>query len=159
MARESKLTHVGADGVRMVDVSQKPVSARRAVASAWVTLGREAFDLLQQRGAPKGDVLTTAKLAGILAAKKTPELIPLCHGISPDHVEVRIEPAPPDRLRITAATHVHARTGCEVDALVAASIAAVTVYDMCKSISKAITIGPIRLEEKSGGASGEYRAD
>ncbi len=158
MAHEPRLTHVGPAGVRMVDVSDKPVTARRAIASARITLGREAFELLSHRGVPKGDVLTTAKVAGILAAKRTAELIPLCHGIAPEHVDVRIDPAPPDSLLITVETRVQARTGCEVDALLAASVAALTVYDMCKSASKAITIGPIRLEHKAGGRSGEYHA-
>jgi molybdenum cofactor biosynthesis protein MoaC len=152
-----ELTHVDAEGrVRMVDVSEKRPTPRRAVASAVVTLGKEVYAKLTGPGLDKGDVLATAKIAGIQAAKKTAELIPLCHGLSPEHVEVLFELKPPDAVHIRAEARLEAKTGVEMEALVAASVAALTVYDMCKAVSKHIEIGPIRLEEKTGGKSGEW---
>lgn len=155
--RTRTLSHVDARGrVRMVDVSAKRVTARTATASAVVELGRAAFAKLAARDIAKGDVLTTAKLAGIQAAKRTGELIPLCHGLSPEHVDVRIELRPPAQARITATARLAGKTGVEMEALVAAGIAALTIYDMCKAVSKDITIGPIRLESKTGGKSGRW---
>jgi cyclic pyranopterin phosphate synthase len=154
MSGERPFTHLDEAGrVRMVDVSAKPVTSRRAVASAVVCVGAEVFERLAQGGLPKGDALAAARLAGIMAAKKTAELIPLCHSLAPEYVEVRIELAPPEAVRITAEARIEARTGVEMEALVAASVAALTIYDMCKSISRGMVIGPIRLEEKSGGTS------
>jgi len=162
------LSHVDARGrVHMVDVSGKRATVRVAVASAVVTVGRDVFRKLidrpvrrpvpQSQGLKKGDVLAAARIAGIQAAKRTSELIPLCHGLSPEHVDVQIELRPPDALHIRAEARIEAKTGVEMEALVAASVAALTVYDMCKSVSKGITIGPIRLEEKTGGKSGTWR--
>lgn len=157
MTRPS-LSHVDPHGnVRMVDVSAKPVSPRRAVASALVTIGPAAYDQLAAAGLKKGDAFTTAQLAGILAAKKTAELIPLCHGLAPEFVDVRFEMHPPDRVRIVAEARVESKTGVELEALTAASVAALTLYDMCKAVSKGIVIGPIQLEEKTGGKSGDWR--
>ena len=158
MSAEKKLTHVdSAGGVRMVDVSAKPPSQRRAVASAIVRVGVEAFDRLRSATLKKGDALATAQIAGILAAKKTCELIPLCHGLLPEHVGVSFELRPPDAVRILAEARVESKTGVELEALMAASIAALTIYDMCKAVSKDIVIGPIQLEEKTGGKSGDWR--
>jgi molybdenum cofactor biosynthesis protein MoaC len=155
---ENKLTHVDPlGGVRMVDVSAKPATLRRAVASAVVRLGPAAFDQLRSATLKKGDAFATAQLAGILAAKRTCELIPLCHGLLPEHVEVRFELQPPDAVRIVTEARVESKTGVELEALTAASIAALTLYDMCKAVSKDIIIGPIQLEEKTGGKSGHWR--
>ncbi|TWT46037.1 Cyclic pyranopterin monophosphate synthase accessory protein [Phycisphaerae bacterium RAS1] len=137
----------------MVDVSAKPATARRAVASALVRIGAEAYSQLERAALPKGDALATAKIAGIIAAKKTSELIPLCHGLLPEYVDVRFERRPPDSIRIVAEARVEGKTGVELEALTAASIAALTLYDMCKAVTKDIVIGPIQLEEKTGGKS------
>ena len=155
---KKQLTHVDPTGrIRMVDVSAKPVSLRRAVASAVVRIGEAAFERLRSATLKKGDALATAALAGILAAKKTCELIPLCHGLLPEHVEVRFELQPPDAVRIVTEARVESKTGVELEALVAASIAALTIYDMCEAVSKDIVIGPVQLEEKTGGKSGDWR--
>jgi cyclic pyranopterin phosphate synthase len=155
---QRRLTHVDESGrPRMVDVSDKPPTPRRAVASALVRIGPGAFELLVGAGLKKGDALTTAQLAGIVAAKRTSELIPLCHGLSPEFVDVRCTPVAPDGVRIEAEARVVGKTGVELEALTAASIAALTIYDMCKAVSKDIVIGPIQLEEKTGGRSGDWR--
>jgi cyclic pyranopterin phosphate synthase len=153
-------THVGpAGGVRMVRVSDKAPSARRAVAESWVSMSQAAFERLESPSSPKGDVLGTARLAGILGAKRTSELIPLCHPLSLTHVEVRLETdAPTSRVRVLAEVEVVDRTGVEMEALVAASTAALTIYDMLKSVDRGMEIGPTRLLEKSGGRSGDFRA-
>ncbi len=152
------LSHVDAAGaIRMVDVSAKAATLRRAVASARVRLGSVAFAALRDATLKKGDALTTAQIAGVLAAKRTCELIPLCHGLLPEFVDVRFELLPPDSVRILAEARVESKTGVELEALTAASIAALTLYDMCKAVSKDIVIGPIQLEEKTGGKSGEWR--
>lgn len=157
-AGKSHLTHVDAGGeVHMVDVGVKTATQRRAVASATVIIGREVFAQLSNAAVAKGDALTTAKIAGIMAAKRTSELIPLCHGLAAEFVDVQIELQPPDRLRIVAEARVSAKTGVEMEAMVAASVAALAIYDMCKAASKDITIGPIQLEEKTGGKSGDWR--
>lgn len=140
----------------MVDVGEKPVTARTATASARVTLAADVFDAVIAGRVPKGDVLTTARIAGIMAAKRTPDLLPLCHPLPIDGVEVEVRPEPPDAIQILATVRTQARTGVEMEALTAASVAALTVYDMCKSLQKSIGIGPIRLEHKAGGRSGEY---
>ena len=141
----------------MVDVSAKAVTCRTATASALVTIGRDAFAQLLGPGKKKGDAFATAQIAGILAAKRTCDLIPLCHGLLPEHVSVRFEHLPPDAIRIWAEAVVEGKTGVELEALTAASVAALTLYDMCKAVSKAIVIGPIQLEEKTGGRSGDWR--
>lgn len=158
MPSKSELTHVDPQGaIRMVDVSAKELTARTATASAVVRVGAAAFEQLQAATLKKGDALTTAQLAGILAAKRTCELIPLCHGLMPEHVEVRFEMAPPDSVRILTTARVVGKTGVELEALMAASVAALTIYDMCKAVSKDIVIGPIQLETKTGGKSGDWR--
>jgi cyclic pyranopterin phosphate synthase len=153
-------THLGpAGGAQMVNVGAKPVTQRRAVAESRVSMSREAFELLQRQAVPKGDVLGTARIAAILAAKRTAELIPLCHTVPLTQltVELRLEP---DTLSvyIEAQVQAEAKTGVEMEALVAVSHAALTVYDMLKAVDRGMQIGPTRLLAKSGGASGDFRA-
>ncbi|MGH6879247.1 MAG: cyclic pyranopterin monophosphate synthase MoaC [Rhizomicrobium sp.] len=154
----SKLTHVDEHGAaRMVDVSAKEGSAREAAAEAVIVLSAEAFDAVIGGGAPKGDVLAAARLAGIMAAKKTPELIPLCHNIPLAKAAVEIEPLPERHaLRIVASAKTKSETGVEMEALTAAAIAALTIYDMTKAIDRGAVIESIRLLSKSGGKSGNY---
>jgi cyclic pyranopterin phosphate synthase len=113
--------------------------------------------LILDRGASKGDVLETARLAGIMGAKRTGELIPLCHPIGLDAVQVELTPLPPDAVEISATAKVHGRTGVEMEAMTAVSVAALTIYDMCKAVDRGMTIERVRLEEKAGGARGEFR--
>ncbi len=141
----------------MVDVSGKRVTTRRAVASAEVRLSEKTLRLIHDGRLPKGDVFAAARLAGIQAAKKTGELIPLCHPLPIDAVAVDITARPPDRIEIRATATIKARTGVEMEALTAVAVAALTIYDMCKSVDRGIVIGPIRLEEKTGGRSGSWR--
>jgi cyclic pyranopterin phosphate synthase len=143
----NELSHVDESGaVRMVDVGAKPLSRRRAVACAKVQMAPETTRRL--RDLPKGDALATAQLAGIMAAKRTAELIPLCHPLPLSHVEVTLD-AGESRVDITAVAETTAQTGVEMEALTAASVAALTVYDMCKAIDKQMTIGEVRLLEKT----------
>ncbi len=143
----SGLSHVDPSGrVRMVDVGGKPASRRRAVAAAEVRMAPETARRLREL--PKGDALTTAQLAGIMAAKRTSELIPLCHPLPLTHVEVELE-VREDTVAITAAVETTAQTGVEMEALTAASVAALTVYDMAKAIDKELTIGEVRVLEKT----------
>ena len=152
-----KLTHLDERGhVRMVDVGAKEVTPREASASARVRIGAEAFELVQDGTLPKGDVLAVARVAGIQAAKRTAELIPLCHPLPITSVDIELTLESPETVRVVSAVRVTARTGVEMEALTAASVAALTVYDMCKSVTKDIEIGPVRLEHKSGGKSGDY---
>jgi cyclic pyranopterin phosphate synthase len=143
----SELSHVDEAGsVRMVDVGGKPLSRRRAVASATVRMAPETAS--QLRGLPKGDAFTVAQLAGIMAAKRTSDLIPLCHPLSLSSIDVSVEPAA-GAVEITASVETTAQTGVEMEALVAASVAALTVYDMAKAIDKEMVIGEVRLVEKT----------
>ena len=151
---ENTLTHVGAEGrARMVDVSEKALSARAATASARVRLGREILARLEDGDIhlAKGAVFHTAVLAGIQAAKRTSELIPLCHGLALEGCAVSLAPCGPEHVRIEATARTTARTGVEMEALVAVSVAALTVYDMCKALSQGIEIENARLESKTGG--------
>jgi cyclic pyranopterin phosphate synthase len=153
-----RLTHVDRSGrPRMVDVSAKPVSARRAIAEAFVALAPETLSLVVDGGGPKGDVLGVAELAGVMAAKRTSELIPLCHPLALTDVVVAVTP---DRteggLRIRAEVATTDRTGVEMEALTAASVAALTVYDMVKGVERGVEIRSVRLVAKSGGTSGEW---
>jgi cyclic pyranopterin monophosphate synthase len=142
----SELSHVDESGaVQMVDVGGKPLSRRRAVAAARVQMSSATLRRLHEL--PKGDALTTAQLAGIMAAKRTSELIPLCHPLPLSHIEVAVEPSD-DAVEITAVVETTAQTGVEMEALTAVTVAALTIYDMCKAIDKAITIGDVRLLEK-----------
>ncbi len=143
----------------MVDVSAKPVTQRQAVASATLKVRPQVLDAILAGQMPKGDVLAVARVAGIQAAKRTADLIPLCHPLPLDRVTVEFTRGATDRLRIEASAQATARTGVEMEALTAVSVATLTVYDMCKSADRAMVIGPIRLESKRGGRSGEYRAD
>jgi molybdenum cofactor biosynthesis protein MoaC len=153
-------THLDAGGkARMVSVSEKLPGARRAIAGARVSMNAEAFERLLRAEAPKGDVLATARLAGIMAAKRTPDLIPLCHPIAITCVDVALEVRPePRAVEIRATVEAFDRTGVEMEALTAASVAALTVYDMLKAFDRNLLIGATRLLEKSGGRSGDFRA-
>ena len=151
------LSHVDAQGrVRMVDVSAKLETVRDAVAEGFVRLGAIARRAIRDRTVAKGDPLQTARIAGIQAAKRTSELIPLCHPLPLTSVEVDLEERR-DGYRIVARVGTVGRTGVEMEALVAVSAAALTLYDMLKAVDRAIVIGPIQLTEKRGGRSGEYR--
>jgi cyclic pyranopterin phosphate synthase len=155
-----ELTHFDDRGAsRMVDVSEKSVTARLARASGLVRMAAETLSLILDRKLAKGDVLEVARLAGIMAAKRTGDLIPLCHPLGIDSVEITLAPTDATTLRIDATVKVQARTGVEMEALTAVSVAALTVYDMCKAVDRGIEIDRVRLEEKSGGKSGTYRRD
>jgi cyclic pyranopterin phosphate synthase len=154
------LTHFDATGAsRMVDTSDKPETLRQARASGVVRMAPATLALIRDRAAAKGDVLEVARLAGIMAAKRTGDLIPLCHPLPLTGVTVDFAFAGDDLLRIDATARVFGRTGVEMEALAAVSVAALTVYDMCKAVDRTMTIERIRLEEKSGGRSGTFRRD
>ncbi|MDX2483897.1 MAG: cyclic pyranopterin monophosphate synthase MoaC [Pseudodonghicola sp.] len=156
----AELTHFDAAGnAHMVDVSDKPETARVATAEGYVKMARATFDMISEGRAKKGDVMGVAQLAGIMGAKKTPDLIPLCHPLPVSKVAVELTPdsALPG-LRITATVKTTGRTGVEMEALSAVSIAALTVYDMAKAVDKAMQIGGIRVTLKDGGKSGRYEA-
>lgn len=151
------LTHFDETGAsRMVDTSEKPVTLRSAVAEGSVVMQPETIALIRDRQVAKGDVLEVARLAGIMAAKRTHELIPLCHPLGLTSVAVDLQIHDERTVAITATAKVHARTGVEMEALVAVATAALTVYDMCKAVDRAIEIREVRLREKSGGTSGNY---
>jgi cyclic pyranopterin phosphate synthase len=154
-------SHFDAEGrARMVDVGEKPETQREAIARGSVGLSRDAFRAVVEGSVAKGDVLGVARLAGIMAAKRTSEWIPLCHPLALDSVEVNFAPDPArSRIEIEARASVRARTGVEMEALVAVSAAALTIYDMCKSIDRAIEIDAVRLVRKSGGKSGTWERD
>lgn len=155
--KPARLSHVDARGrVRMVDVSEKPETDREAVAEAAVRMSAAAIRAIRSRAVKKGDPLQTARLAGILAAKRTADLIPLCHPLPLTHVDVDLRPTPRG-YTIRARVGIRGRTGVEMEALVAASIAALTLYDMLKAVDRSMVIGPVRLLEKRGGRSGHYR--
>lgn len=152
------LTHLDSEGAaRMVDVGGKPATARRAVASGIITMSPEALAAIRAGDAPKGDVLGTARLAGIMAAKRTGDLIPLCHplGLEAVSVDFAFEDT---AIRVTATASVTGKTGVEMEAMVAASVALLTIYDMAKAIDKGMVIAEVRLIAKSGGKSGDWKA-
>lgn len=152
------LTHVDIQGrIRMVDVSTKPATERRAVASGFVRMQAETLRAIRERRTPKGDPLEAARLAGILAAKRTAELIPLCHPLPLTHVDVEVE-LREEGIALMASVATTAPTGVEMEALVAVSVAALTIYDMCKAVDREMVITDIRLEQKTGGTSGDYVA-
>lgn len=156
-----KLTHLSESGeANMVDVADKAVTSRLALAEGRVEMLPETLDMILSGNAKKGDVLGTARLAGIMAAKRTHELIPLCHQLLITKIEVSIEP---DReasaLRVTATVRVNGQTGVEMEALTAVSVTCLTIYDMAKAVDRGMRIEGIRVLEKSGGKSGLYRAD
>jgi len=156
-----ELTHLDKDGrVQMVDVGGKTDTERIAVAKGEVSMRPETLRLIAEGGAPKGDVLTTAQVAGIMAAKRTSELIPLCHPLPLTQVDVDFEiDEEGSRIEITATARCAGKTGVEMEALTAVSVAALTIYDMAKAVEKSMRIGGIRLVRKSGGKSGEWRAE
>jgi cyclic pyranopterin monophosphate synthase len=156
----SKLTHIDKKGeARMVDVSDKAATTRTAVAEGFVAMQAKTLALLQSGETPKGDVLATARIAGIMAAKRTHELIPLCHPLNLAKVAVHLEPSKkPAGVRVTAEVKTAGQTGVEMEALTAVSVACLTLYDMLKSVDRAMSFEGIRLLEKSGGRSGDWRA-
>ena len=155
----SDFTHFNDAGdPHMVDVGDKSVTTRRAIASGQISMTDQTLAMIRDGVHKKGDVIQVAQLAGIMAAKKTPDLIPLCHPLSLSHVSVDISLIE-NGLEITAECRLDGKTGVEMEALTAVSVAALTVYDMCKSVDKAMVIGPIKLVHKSGGKSGDYNAD
>ena len=152
----AQLSHVDEQGrVRMVDTGNKETTQRRAVASARVLMTQTTVTALREHRTPKGDPLEAARLAGIMAAKRTSDLIPLCHQLPLTHIDVR---AMLDESGVTLQAEVstNAQTGVEMEALTAVSVAALTVYDMCKALEKGMTITDVRLESKTGGKSGDY---
>ncbi|MGE3917232.1 MAG: cyclic pyranopterin monophosphate synthase MoaC [Hyphomicrobiaceae bacterium] len=155
------LTHLDEKGeARMVDVSEKSVTQRTAVATGFVAMTRQTLSLVESGLAKKGDVLATARIAGIMAAKRTHELIPLCHPLLISKVVVDLVPShDPAGIAVTAEVRVTGQTGVEMEALTAVSVACLTVYDMLKAADKGMVIGPVRLIEKSGGRSGTWRSD
>jgi len=159
--RQAKLSHVDPAGrPRMVDVSAKPDTAREAVAKGSVYMSPETLRLIVSGGAAKGDVLTTAQLAGVMAAKATANLIPLCHPLPLTGIDVALEPDPArSAIDITATVRTTAKTGVEMEALTAVAVAALTVYDMAKAVQKDMRISDIRLVRKTGGKSGDLRLE
>lgn len=152
------LTHLDSQGAaRMVDVGAKQETVRRAVASGQITMSHEALAAIRAGDAPKGDVLGTARIAGIMAAKRTGDLIPLCHplGLEAVSVDFTFEDS---AIRVTATASLTGKTGVEMEAMVAASVALLTIYDMAKAIDKAMVISEVRLIEKTGGKSGDWHA-
>ena len=155
-----ELSHIDEQGnARMVNVSSKGETLRKAIASAFIRMQPETLALIQSGGIAKGDVFATARIAGIMAAKRTPELIPLCHPIPLTFVGVELVPEQPDGVCIIATVEAMTRTGVEMEALTAASVAALTVYDMCKAVDRGMQIERVQLEHKSGGKSGTYQRE
>ncbi len=153
------LTHLDSAGhARMVDVSAKAETAREATAKARITMRPETLALITSGTAPKGDVLAAARLAGIMAAKQTSSLIPLCHPLPISAAEIVLTPTE-DGFEITAIVRTTGRTGVEMEALTAASVAALTIYDMVKAVDRGMTITALRVVQKSGGKSGDFRQD
>jgi cyclic pyranopterin phosphate synthase len=155
----ARLSHLNEKGeARMIDVSAKEVTSRTAIAEGFVAMAPTTLDLILAGKAPKGDVLATARIAGIMAAKRTAELIPLCHSLPLTGVTVEFEPSrDPCGLRVEATAKVDAKTGVEMEALTAVSIACLTLYDMVKAVDRAMSFSGIRLVEKTGGRSGHFK--
>jgi cyclic pyranopterin monophosphate synthase len=156
-----QLTHLDAQGrARMVDVGEKPATDRSAVAAGAVFMQPETLRLIQAGALKKGDVLTVARIAGIMAAKRTSELIPLCHPLPLSYLEVELTPDPAaSAIQIKATARTHGQTGVEMEALTAVTTAALTIYDMAKAVDRAMRISDIRLLEKHGGQHGDYQAE
>ena len=156
-----KLTHFNESGeAHMVDISDKDISARRAVVKGSISMKAETLALIKQGKHKKGDVLGIARTAGIMASKRTPDLIPLCHPIALTHVAVDFEiDDQRNRIECTVSTETRGQTGVEMEALTAAQITLLTIYDMCKAVDRGMVIGDIRLIEKSGGKSGHWQAE
>ncbi|HHZ8503146.1 TPA: cyclic pyranopterin monophosphate synthase MoaC [Morganella morganii] len=157
----SQLTHINAAGeANMVDVSGKQETVREARAEAFITMDAKTLQMIIDGNHHKGDVFATARIAGIQAAKRTWDLIPLCHPLMLSKVEVQLSAElDTSRVRIESCCRLTGKTGVEMEALTAASVAALTIYDMCKAVQKDMVIGPVRLLEKSGGKSGHFKAD
>ena len=154
------LTHLDAQGrANMVDVTEKAVTSREAVAQAVVRMRPETLDMIISGGHPKGDVFAVARIAGIQAAKKTSDLIPLCHPLMLTSVKVELAAQGNDAVLIVARCKLSGQTGVEMEALTAASVAALTIYDMCKAVDRGMTIDSVRVLEKLGGKSGHFQAD
>ena len=154
-----QFTHINQDGqANMVDVTEKKVTERQAIAQAYIEMNKETLDLIINGHHDKGDVFATARIAGIMAAKKTSDIIPLCHPLALTKVQVDIEAEPTlNRVRITSLCKLSGKTGVEMEALTAASVAALTIYDMCKAVQKDMVISEVKLLEKSGGKSGLFK--
>ena len=158
MPMEQGLTHINENGEAvMVDVGLKEISRREAVAESTVLMQKETLELILGGAIKKGDVFAVARIAGMMAAKRTHELIPMCHPLPIDSVSVDIKPVEPDAVRIVATVVCTYRTGVEMEALTAASVAALTIYDMCKAVDRGMEIVSTRLVRKSGGKSGVYQ--
>ena len=156
--RMTKLSHIDESGTaRMVDVGEKSDTARKAVASGFIRMSAQALAAIKAGDAPKGDVLGTARIAAIMAAKKTADLIPLCHPLGLDAIDVDFA-FEGDGVRVTTSASLTGKTGVEMEAMVAASTALLTVYDMAKALDKGMVIGEVRLLEKTGGKSGHWKA-
>ncbi len=154
------LTHLDSQGcANMVDVTDKAVTSREAVAQAVVRMRPETLDMIISGGHPKGDVFAVARIAGIQAAKKTSDLIPLCHPLMLTSVKVELAAQGNDAVLIVARCKLSGQTGVEMEALTAASVAALTIYDMCKAVDRGMTIDSVRVLEKLGGKSGHFQAD
>jgi cyclic pyranopterin monophosphate synthase len=154
------LSHLNEAGeARMVDVGAKAATERSAVAEGFVAMAPETLELILRGNAPKGDVLATARIAGIMAAKRTHELIPLCHPLALTQVTVDfVASCEPAGIRVQATAKVEAKTGVEMEALTAVTVACLTLYDMCKAVDRAMVFSGIRLSEKTGGRSGNFQA-
>jgi cyclic pyranopterin phosphate synthase len=155
-----RLSHLNDRGeARMVDVSEKAVTSRTAIAEGFVAMNLETLDMILDGRAPKGDVLATARIAGIMGAKRTSELIPLCHPLPLTQVTLDFTPSrEPAGLRVEATAKVEGKTGVEMEALTAVTVACLTLYDMCKAVDRGMSFSGIRLVEKTGGRSGGFRA-
>lgn len=156
-----KLTHINEDGeVHMVDVGDKNVTQRQAVATSKISMSQAAFDAVKNGNLKKGDALGVARVAGIMAAKNTSQMIPLCHPLMLTKIEISIEPDDTtSSFDIKALVRVEGKTGVEMEALTAASVTALIIYDMAKAVDKSMVIGPTQLEQKSGGKSGDYNRE
>ncbi|MFT6659681.1 cyclic pyranopterin monophosphate synthase MoaC [Maritalea sp.] len=156
-----KLTHINEDGeVHMVDVGGKIVTQRQAVATSRISMSQAAFDAVKSGNLKKGDAIGVARVAGIMAAKNTSQMIPLCHPLALTKIEISITPDDAtNSFEVSALVRVEGKTGVEMEALTAASVTALTIYDMAKAIDKSMVIGPTQLEQKSGGKSGTYNRE
>ena len=159
--QQPTLSHIDAQGrASMVDVGGKLVTERKATVEGFIFMQRETLDMIMEGAAPKGDVLAVARVAGIMAAKKTSELIPLCHQLNLTHIGIEMEAVRPDDgrcgIHVLTQCAVNDKTGIEMEALTATSVACLTIYDMCKAVDRGMEIGPIRLLAKSGGKTGTW---
>lgn len=156
----SQLTHIDSNGeAHMVDISEKSITSRQAVAEGWIYMQPDTLKLIMEGGHAKGDVFATARIAGIQAAKKCSDLIPLCHPLALTKISIDLTPEPQhNRVKVEALCKLNGKTGVEMEALTAVSVSALTVYDMCKAVDKIMCIRDIRVTEKQGGKSGDWKA-